>query len=768
MTSLLFRRWVAGGWCTAAVASALAQPTPAASSDAADRAEPVVAPAPQAIDTANTELPEIRVRAKPAPRAETIMAPTSSRTTLNDAALRRRQADSVFQVMDEVPGVTVQGGPRNSGMTFNIRGYSDTEDVRIELDGVTKGFEKYRFGGTFIEPELLKAIEVQRGAQIESPGALGGTVRATTRDARDLLRPGQTWGARAKLGWASNNHEQHRFATAYGRPSEQTDVVLGISQRDGDNLKLSNGQRLPLSEVNAGSHLLKGSWWAHDALKLSASWVGYRDQGLQAYDTYSGVAGTGSSPTEQVGSFGQVQRRIDDDTLSLQALWTNEAQGHEWLTTVGRSETRVRDHFEPGWSIFSLNSRVDDDIRQTHHTVDSRLTLGLWRGEGRDQGGGEGRDGLSLKLGGQWGDSEREALRVTSNPVVNNALYPGGYNQAQPPGRKRHAGAYAQLDWRWGRWQVLPGTRFDVTQVSVMGRNAEILQAAGAQAQVRYADWSPSLTLSYALQPGRWTGFITAARSHRPPLIDEAFMRAGFGVCNNNTLLRVQGSQPRVPGYAAGAQVAPSTGICAASYEPEISHSLEWGLHTRQPDVLGPGSWLQAKATAFSHRTEHLLESLMAEPGGSGRLIQPGWERRQGLELEASLGWQQWQTRLAASHIQGTQFDGLSRSELVGAPADRIHLSLSRQTPWGEWGLRWQQVWSRTYYTDNARTQTADSPSYRLLGASLSWRVNRHLEASLVADNLNNSAYLLDNGFNGGPGTEGPGRNVKLAISARY
>ncbi|MDV7400540.1 TonB-dependent receptor, partial [Arthrospira platensis SPKY1] len=66
------------------------------------------------------------------------------------------------------------------------------------------------------------------------------------------------------------------------------------------------------------------------------------------------------------------------------------------------------------------------------------------------------------------------------------------------------------------------------------------------------------------------------------------------------------------------------------------------------------------------------------------------------------------------------------------------------------------------------RTQTADSPSYRLLGASLSWRVNRHLEASLVADNLNNSAYLLDNGFNGGPGTEGPGRNVKLAISARY
>ena len=101
-------------------------------------------------------------------------------------------------------------------------------------------------------------------------------------------------------------------------------------------------------------------------------------------------------------------------------------------------------------------------------------------------------------------------------------------------------------------------------------------------------------------------------------------------------------------------------------------------------------------------------------------------------------------------------------------PGDRLHLSLSRQTGWGEWGLRWQQVWSRTYYTNTARTQTAESPSYRLLGASLTWHVHRHLEASLVADNLNNSRYLLDNGFNGGPGTEGPGRNVKLSISARY
>lgn len=744
MTSKLLRLWVAGGWCTAAVASQPAFPSAL----------------PPALDDP-TEMPVIGVTATP-PRqqAEPTMSPTQAHTTLGEATLRRRQPDSVFQLVDEVPGVTVQGGPRNSGMGFNIRGYSDNEDVRIELDGVAKGFEKYRFGGTFIEPELLKAIEVRRGAQVDSPGALGGTVRATTRDARDLLRPGQQWGGRAKLGHASNNHELHRFVAAYGRPTEQSDAVVGISQRKGDNIRLANGQRLPLSDVNAGSHLLKGSWWASDAWKLSASWVGYRDQGLQAYDTYSGAAGQGSTPIEQVGSFGQVQRRIDDDTLSLQASWLDEARGHAWHTTLGRSQTHVRDHFEPGWSIFSASTRVDDDVQQTHHTLDSQLTLMVWRGTGRDA--------LALRTGFQAGRAAREARRVTGMPALNQALYPDGYNPAQPPGSKRTVGGFVQLDWQLGRWQLLPGARFDQTEVEVAGANAQRLRDAGQANTVRYREWSPSLSLSYTLQPGRWTAFATATQAHRPPLIDEAFMRAGFGACNNNALLRTRNGQPGVPGYVAGAQVAPASGICAPYYEPESSHAFEWGVHSRHPGLLGAGSLVQAKLTAFVNRTDHLLESLMAEPGGSGRLTQPGRERRRGIELEASAAWQGWHTRLAGTHLDGSQFDGLQRTDLIGAPADRAHLSLTRQTRWGEWGLRWQHVWPRRYYTDTARNDTAESPSYRLLGASLRWRMNRQFEAVMTADNLNNARYLLDNGMNGGPGTQGPGRNLKLSLSAQY
>ena len=202
--------------------------------------------------------------------------------------------------------------------------------------------------------------------------------------------------------------------------------------------------------------------------------------------------------------------RIDDDTLSLQASWVDEARGHEWLTTVGRSETRVRDHFEPGWSIFSANTTVDDDVRQTHHTLDSRLQWALWRNDANDHT-------WTLRTGLQLDASEREARRVTGNAMLNTMVYPQGYNQAQPPGEKRTTGAYLQLVQRWQRWEVLPGLRWDRTEVSVRGASADLLQAVGQATSVQYAQASPSLTLSYALQPQRWTTFATVARSHRPP-----------------------------------------------------------------------------------------------------------------------------------------------------------------------------------------------------------------------------------------------------------
>lgn len=699
-------------------------------------------------------LPEVVVKARRerSQGQDLSMDRTLSRTTIGAATLDKRQAATVFEVLDEVPGVAVNGGPRASGLSFNIRGYSDNEDVVVKVDGVVKGFEKYRFGGTFIEPDLLKSLEVRRGAQIESgAGALGGTVLATTKDAADLLRPGQRLGARLRTGWASNNDEHHVFATVYGRPSDTVDLLAARSTRQGRDLTLPGGERLSYSAVDAGSDLLKASWFAHEQWQLSATWLRYHDQGLQAYDATGG----------QAAGFGFTQRRIDDDTVSAQARWRDATAGHQWMLTLGRARTRVRDHFEPGMGIFAnaVNKEVNDDIDYIGHTLDTsgRIRLADHPRAGR----------LDLHLGLQLGHSHRSSRRVTGSVQQNQSQYPGGFNEAQPPGDKATQGAYIQSEWRQGRWHVLPGVRWDRFALRAAGPTVGMLAAAGQSAQVRYERTSPSLLLAVDLVPGRWTLFAQAAQAFRPPLIDEVFSRSAYGACNDYRLTRGY----TVPGYPAGSKLAPASGICGDLYRPETSRTLEWGVSTMQPGWAGDKSRLDAKLTVFSNRTRHLLESLIAETGGTGRLVQSGREDRHGVELEAQASLGSAFASLAASRIRGTVFDGQERHALTTVPGDSLHLGLGWRWPGMEAMLRWRRVSERLVVTGTTAAQAdvlGTQDGYRVLGLSLRWQINDHFDAVLSGDNLENARYQLNNGFGGGIGTEAPGRNVRLSLTGRY
>ncbi|HEX5372531.1 MAG TPA: TonB-dependent receptor [Aquabacterium sp.] len=706
-------------------------------------------------------LPAVRVQAhRPPPPTELTLDTTRASTTLGERQLARRQASSVFEVLDGVPGVSVNGGPRASGMSFNIRGYSDNEDIAVRVDGVNKGFEKYRFGGTFIEPDLLQSLEIRRGAQIESPGALGGTVLATTKDAADLLRPGQRLGGRLRAGWASNNHEEHRFAAAYGRPSDALDLLAALSTRQSDDMTLPDGRTLSLSAVNSGSSLLKASWYPADHWTLGASWLRYHDQSLQAYDA------TGGEP----GIFGAAQRRIDDDTLSWRARWRSPDRANEWLLTLGRSHTRVQDHFAPGMAVFAnaATGDVDDRITATGHTLDSSAR---WRVTGDDPNDVQTRTPtLDLRLGLQLGSQTRNSTRRLARMP---GRYPQDVNPAQPPGERQSVGLYLQPDWRLGRWQVMPGLRWDHIRTTATGPVAQTLEAAGQARTVRYEHTSPSLWLSLDLVPRQWTVHALWAQAFRPPLMDELFSQSAYGACNNSALTRrytVPGTY-LTPGVSNGVQVAPATGICGDLYELETSRSVEWGVSLNQADVLGPRTRLQGRLIAFRNHTQALLESIAARAGGTRGLEQPGWETRHGIELETSLEGPSAFATLSYSQTRGRTFDGEQTRGLSTAPGRRLQLSLGGRWRDLEAVLRWQRVSERLVVTGTDSQQRpilGTQAGHRLLGLSLRWQINPVLDAALSGENLENTRYLLNNGFGNGAGTEAPGRQIRLSLSGRY
>ena len=109
-------------------------------------------------------------------------------------AIQTRQASDLEDVLQHVPGVLVDGGARRSGQAPTIRGFRE-EDILILLDGARQNFISGHDGRLFIEPDLLKSVEVVKGpiSSLYGSGGLGGAIALTTVDASDFLALARQW-----------------------------------------------------------------------------------------------------------------------------------------------------------------------------------------------------------------------------------------------------------------------------------------------------------------------------------------------------------------------------------------------------------------------------------------------------------------------------------------------------------------------------------------------------------------------------------------------
>ncbi|MEL6919532.1 MAG: TonB-dependent receptor plug domain-containing protein, partial [Pseudomonadota bacterium] len=112
-------------------------------------------------------------------------------------ALEERQADTFEELIGDVPGVQIDGGPRGISQEPNIRGFED-EQVVLRIDGGRLNFNQAHRGRFFLDPDIVQRVEVVRGggSTLFGSGAIGGVIAIDTKDASDLLLDGQTTGAR--------------------------------------------------------------------------------------------------------------------------------------------------------------------------------------------------------------------------------------------------------------------------------------------------------------------------------------------------------------------------------------------------------------------------------------------------------------------------------------------------------------------------------------------------------------------------------------------
>ncbi|GAA0309350.1 TonB-dependent hemoglobin/transferrin/lactoferrin family receptor [Rhodovulum strictum] len=389
--------------------------------------------------------------------------------------LQNRQASDIQSLIGDMPGVTIYGGPRAISQEPNIRGFRDQQIV-LRFDGGRFNYNQGHRGRFFIDPDLLRRVEVVRGggSTLYGSGALGGVIAFETVDAADLLAPGQTIGARIKLGYTSNGQQWNGSTTVFADWGDW-DALLFLGGRNiGADLKDGSGNAIPFSQIDQTSGMVKIGYQPTEGNRLEFSYSAFGDDGQTAANS-NGIP-TASNPL--------VDREAR--TRNLRLSWDYAPEGSELVD--------MSVLFHADWL------KITEDRVSAPRRDETRYdTLGL-------EITNRSKLDLGLPVELVYGLS---ALRDTQEGLRNGAPRP-----AFPDAEATTFGAFAEATAKLAPGlDLIAGLRFD--------RYERKPDGAGLQ-DVSNEFWSPRIGLSYR-PTADWQIYGNLARAYRAPSLTELY-----------------------------------------------------------------------------------------------------------------------------------------------------------------------------------------------------------------------------------------------------
>lgn len=216
---------------------------------------PLAAQEPIQVSQQSVELEPVIVRAgRVAQRQEQAASPISVR---DRDAIDRIQARGLDEVLQDIPGVSISGGPRRDGLMPVIRGLSDGRVV-VRLDGARQNFQRNHRSQVYLDPTLLQRVEVLRGpaSTLFGSGAIGGVADFRTRDVDSLLGDNEDFGGLLSSGFQSNAGEAIGALTL-ARRMGSTGVLASLSRGQADDFVDGDGNAEPFSGSDSLSGVFK-------------------------------------------------------------------------------------------------------------------------------------------------------------------------------------------------------------------------------------------------------------------------------------------------------------------------------------------------------------------------------------------------------------------------------------------------------------------------------------------------------------------------------
>ncbi len=188
---------------------------------------------------------------------------------LDPADIERTNAVDLSQLFANLSTLAVGGGAPHAQKIY-VRGFEDVL-LNVTIDGAPQAGELYHHQGRLqLEPEFIKSIQLDAGAGAATAGAgaLTGALSVTTKDAFDLLEPGQRFGVSTRASVSVNGDNAWQgVGSVYGKLTDNVGLVIGFSRQSGDDYEDGHGDLVTPTgfEHERGYAKLNGRFGDHAA-----------------------------------------------------------------------------------------------------------------------------------------------------------------------------------------------------------------------------------------------------------------------------------------------------------------------------------------------------------------------------------------------------------------------------------------------------------------------------------------------------------------------
>lgn len=660
---------------------------------------------------------------------EKLIESLAGTSIVSETELKRFQPDSASGILAAVPGVNVEEASDDPGSAINIRGLQDFGRVNVMIDGARQNFQRsgHNANGQFyLEPEMVKQVDVVRGpvSTIYGSGAIGGVVNFQTIDPADMLRHGETWAARIKGQYSTNEDGKLVSATGAVKANENVSLLANFVWRDLDAYEDGQGTVVENSNKELVSGLVKGvfDFGAGNQLKLS-----YIDK----KDKYT----TGLKSDSD-------QQETEAENRTLSAKWTYNPGANDlidlnvsgYFTSTRLEQTRLDSLFSsppgPVTELVAAGNQRYFDIETFGLDVfnSSRFSSGLIN--------------HTLTYGGDY---------FKDQVKTEDAGLGGSGDEFTPSGDREVYGFFMQEKLEYSDWlEVIAALRYDKYALKGNGLNVEDDQL------------SPKVTVG--ITPIKGIQFYaTYAEGFRAPAISET-LQAGI--------------HPVSPAF----DILPNPNL-----KPETAENWEAGVNIAFDKIFDNKDIFRAKASVFRNDVDNYIEdgltgfiSTPAFPNGpppcfifgtgcgQTQYVNLDKARLEGFELEANYDNRFMFVNLAYTHVRGD--DLISNQPLKSVYPDKVVATVGFRLLDDKLvlGGRWTYADGQDRVPDpvNPASLNIDetpTPSYSLVDLFATYEVNEDFSTALTLNNIFDNDYRIHRHED-----LEPGFSAKLSATIRF